>query len=100
MKTNKTAATTASAPQVKYECKVTRAHAFNEQRVAFDLEVNGVMIYGMVYLEGKSEKTGNEYKMISFPQEKGKDGNYYNKAFFPVSAELKDDIIAQLEKLV
>jgi hypothetical protein len=44
-------------------------------------------------------KEGKDGTLISFPSYKNKD-KYYNHVWFPISAELKADIIAQIEKLV
>ena len=41
-----------------------------------------------------------EYQIINFPQEKGKDGNYYNRVYFFIDDELKAEIIRQLEEKV
>lgn len=81
-----------------YDVKVTRAKEVKEGSVAFDMEVNGITVYGCWYNEYKT-KEGKEGTMISFPSYKNND-NYYNHVWFPISKELKDDIIAQIEKLV
>jgi len=81
-----------------YDVKVTRAKEFDNGSVAFDVVVNGVTIYGCWYREG--EKDGKEYEIINFPSQEGKDGKYYNIAWFKIEDELKADIIAQLQKLV
>ena len=81
-----------------YDVKVTRAKEFDNGSVAFDMVVNGVTIYGCWYREG--EKDGEEYQIVNFPSQKGKDGKYYNIAWFKIDDELKADIIAQLQKLV
>ena len=85
--------------QNTYDVKVTRAKEMDNGNVAFDMVVNGVTIYGCWYREGKS-KDGNEYQMISFPSQKGKDGKYYSNAWFKIEDDVKDDIIAQLQNLV
>lgn len=82
-----------------YDVKVTRAKEFDNGNVTFDMVVNGVTIYGCWYREGKSQG-GNEYQMISFPSQKGKDGKYYSHAWFKIEDDVKDDIIAQLQELV
>lgn len=81
-----------------YDVKVTHAKEVKEGSVAFDMVVNGVTIYGCWYREG--EKDGEEYQIVNFPSQKGKDGKYYNIAWFKIDDELKADIIAQLQKLV
>lgn len=86
------------APKTEYKVTVTRVKMFDEKNVAFDIECNGIKIYGMSYREGV--KDGKEYKLISFPSRKGTDGKYYSHAFFPINEDLKKNIITQLESLV
>lgn len=78
-----------------FEVEVTRAHAQDEKHIFFDACVNGVMIYGMTYIEYSNQN--GEGSLIGFPSQKGKDDKWYNRAFFPISAELKENIIKQLE---
>lgn len=84
---------------MNYDVKVTRAKEVKEGIVAFDMVVNGVTIYGCWYREGKDKK-GEEYRMISFPSHKGADDKYYNYTWFKIEDDVKEDIIAQLQKLV
>lgn len=87
--------------KTNYDCKVTRAKEVNEGTVVFDMVVNGVTIYGCWYREGTSKKDGKEYQMISFPSQKSdKDDKYYNHCWFKIEDSVKDDIIAQLQKMV
>ena len=80
--------------------EVTRAIEFSSGDVAFDLKVDdAITIYSMLYKEVIS-KDGKEYQIINFPQEKGKDGNYYNRVYFFIDDELKAEIIRQLEEKV
>lgn len=83
----------------EYECIVTRAKEIKEGTVAFDMEVNGVKIYGCWYKEG-TNKNGKEYQIVNLPQEKGGDGKYYSIAWIPMSKEVRENIIEQLQKLV
>lgn len=82
-----------------YDVKVTRAKEIKEGQVAFDMVVNGVTIYGCWYREGKG-KDGNEYQIISFPSQKADNGKYYNHCWFKIEDSLKEDIVAQLQKIV
>lgn len=82
----------------KYEVQVTRAREVKGGSVAFDMEVNGISIYGCWYNEYKT-KEGKEGTLLTFPSYKNGD-KYYNHCWFPISADLKKDIIAQIEKLV
>ena len=82
----------------QFEVKVTRAREVKEGSVAFDMEVNGITVYGCWYNEYKT-KEGKDGTMISFPSYKNGD-KYYNHVWFPIPKELKDNIVAQIEKLV
>jgi len=73
--------------------KVTRANQVNDT-VFFDMEVNGVTIYGCKVIEGKNGD------FVSFPSHKGKDGKYYNYAYVKLSDEATSDIVSQVEKLI
>lgn len=84
--------------KVEYTVEVTRAKETKEGTVAFDMTVNGVKIYGCWYNEYKT-KEGKDGVMLSFPSYKAGD-KYYSHCWFPISKELKDNIIAQIEKLV
>lgn len=84
---------------LQYSVRVFRASCYTENSFAFDMEVNGIKIYGCWYKQGKS-KTGNDYAFVDFPARKGKDGNYYNVVFFPISKELQQDIARQIESLL
>lgn len=83
----------------EYECVVTRAKEIKEGTVSFDMEVNGVKVYGCWYKEGTSSN-GKEYQIVNLPQEKGSDGKYYSIVWFPMSKEVRENIIEQLQKLV
>ena len=82
-----------------YDVKVTRAKEVKEGQVVFDMTVNGVTIYGCWYREGKS-KAGEDYQIISFPSQKADNGKYYNHCWFKIEDSLKEDIVAQLQKMV
>lgn len=82
-----------------YDVRVTRAKETKEGQVVFDMVVNGVTIYSCWYREGK-EKNGKDYTMISFPSQKADNGKYYNHCWFKIEDDLKEEIIAQLQKLV
>ena len=90
--------------RVEYVVKVLRAKDFTEKskldtNVAFDMEVNGIKIYGCWFKEGTS-KDGKDYSVISLPSQKGKDGNYYSVAWFPISKELTKDIREQIVNML
>ena len=90
--------------RVEYVVKVLRAKDFTEKskldtNVAFDMEVNGIKIYGCWFKEGTS-KDGKDYSVISLPSQKGKDGNYYSVAWFPISKELTKEIREQIVNIL
>ena len=90
--------------RVEYVVKVLRAKDFTEKskldtNVAFDMEVNGIKIYGCWFKEGTS-KDGKDYSVISLPSQKGKDGNYYSVAWFPISKELIKEIREQIVNML
>ena len=66
---------------------VSNVRKFSET-VYFDVEVYGVKIYGMRVIT----KSDGE-KFISFPSSKGKDGKYYNHAWFKMSADEQKALI-------
>lgn len=78
--------------KVSYNTKVLKARQINDNTASFDLKVNGVTIYGMIYRE-YTNSTGEEGTMISFPSRKGSDEKYYAHAFFPITLEMKNKII-------
>ena len=90
--------------RVEYVVNVLRAKDFTEKskldtNVAFDMEVNGINIYGCWFKEGTS-KDGKDYSVISLPSQKGKDGNYYSVAWFPISKELTKEIREQIVNML
>lgn len=75
---------------------IGHVHDFGNGSISFnaDFGVDGVpmiTIYNLTWREGK-RKDGTEYKFVSMPQEKGSDGNYYNRVYFPISDDLQDRI--------
>ena len=90
--------------RVEYVVKVLRAKDFTEKskldtNVAFDMDVNGIKIYGCWLKEGTG-KDGKEYSLVSLPSQKGKDGNYYSVAWFPISKELTKEIREQIANML
>lgn len=90
--------------RVEYDVKVLRAKDFTEKskldtNVAFDMEVNGIKIYGCWFKEG-SNKNGKDYSLISLPSQKGKDDKYYSVAWFPISKELTKEIRKQIVNIL
>lgn len=75
------------------DIKVLRAKEYKETTF-FDLEVNGVKIYGCRFMEGKN---GN---FIAFPSKKGSDGKYYNHAYVELDTAMVNLIDEELDKLL
>ena len=76
-----------------YDLKVLRAKEYKET-VFFDLEVNGVKIYGCRFVEGKNGD------FVSFPSYKGKDGKYYSHAFVDLDEAMVSLIDEQIDALL
>lgn len=85
--------------ELSYDIKVTRAHEL-ENCVMFDMDVNGVMIYGCNYRTLERKDGSGEFVKIGFPSRKGSDGKYYSQAYFKVTDEIAEDIEAQIDKLI
>ena len=66
---------------------IKRAVECRNGAILFDLELNGVCIYGCHIAESRD---GNEF--IGFPSRKGSDGKYYSVAW----ASLSDDDTADI----
>lgn len=78
---------------VEVNAKVVRANQVKDL-VFFDVEINGVTIYGCKVVEGKNGD------FISFPSHKGKDDKYYNHAYIKLSDEQTKEIISQVENML
>ena len=72
--------------------EVTRAKAFDNGGVIFDVVINDVTIYGCRVVEGMNGD------FISFPSRKANDGHYYSHAFVKLTADDTKQIISQVEK--
>ena len=59
--------------------------------VLADVEINGITIYGMRVVEGKNGD------FLSFPQTKGKDGNYYSVCWAMLCENDLADILKAIE---
>ena len=60
--------------------------------VFFNLELNGITIYGCKVIES------DKGDFISFPSYKGTDGNYYSHVYARLDEELVKEIIEEIEK--
>lgn len=81
------------AKTVISDLKVIRAKEYKET-VFFDMEVNGVTIYGCRFVEGKNGD------FVSFPSYKGKDGKYYNHVYVKLDDAMISLIDEQIDKLL
>lgn len=83
------------------EVKVIRCKEMKSGDVAFDLQLfECVTIYNCFYKEVKRKGDGEEFTLITFPQVKGKDGEWYNNVYFFVTDDVKAEIVKQLESLL
>lgn len=79
---------------VAIDAKVTRAKQFKDGGVVFDMQVNGVSIYGCRVIESKKGD------FVSFPSYKGSDGKYYSHAWVKLSDEDTKAIVKQVEDMI
>ena len=70
---------------------VSGVKQFDNGNVLFNLEINGVKIYGMTVIEGSNGD------FLSFPSRKGQDGKYYSIVWCKLSDKDSADIIEQVE---
>lgn len=75
-----------------HSVEVTRAIAFDNGGVVFDVIINGVTIYGCRVVEGKNGD------FVSFPSRQGKDKKYYNHVYIKLTDEDTKEIISKVEK--
>lgn len=87
------------AQAVDHEIKILRAKQFKAGNIGFDMEINGVTIYGCIYVQGTSKK-GNDYAFTTFPQRKGDNGEYYNHVYVKLSEKDEETIEKALEAMV
>lgn len=85
------------------QVKVTRASELDQPddkfKIMFDIIARGVAVQGMCF-QSYTNAQGEKGDMITFPSYKAKNGKYYNHAWFPITKELKDDIIKQIDSLI
>lgn len=92
--TNNTQATETKTTKLTYT--ISRVKEVTDTMVSFNINVNGVTIYGMKVIKYKSKKTGEDGMMVAFPTRKGSDDKYYNICTFSMTQEMQDDIINQV----
>ena len=93
--------------KVNYEVTVIGARQTkNDAIVMVDLDVNGVKIFSCILKEVTVKKDGDKYKkgdtcyMLNLPQEKGSDGKYYDRVWFPRSNKIIDSVVDQAAHLL
>lgn len=93
--------------KVNYDVKVINARQTkNENIVMVDLNVNGVKIYSCILKEITVTKDTEKYKkgdkctVLNLPQEKGSDGKWYERVWFPISNKMIDSVVEQVEELL
>lgn len=84
----------------EFQIEVKRAKELDNGTIMFDMEANGVMIYGCSYKILKRKDNGEEFAKIGFPSRKGSDGNYYNQAYFRIEADTLEAIEKGIEALI
>lgn len=82
-----------------YELKVTRAKDFGTW-ISFDVEVNGIQIYGCTYRELQRKDGSGSFAKINFPQRKGSDDKYYNYVYFKITDAMVDEIEKGIEAVL
>lgn len=94
MKKPKNTAKGSTAEVLKMESyNVRRANMVGET-VFFDLDINGITVYGCKVVEGKNGD------FISLPSRKGKDDKYYSIVYFRLSDEDQEIILDTVEKVL
>ena len=78
----------------------------NDAIVMVDIDVNGVKIYSCILKEltvkedGKKYKKGDKCYVLNLPQEKGSDGKYYDRVWFPRSNDMIDSVVEQVSEML
>ncbi len=98
---------TKSEDQKKYEVKVIAARETKNEAICMvDLDVNGVKIYSCILKEITVKNDGEKYKkgdtmfVLNLPQEKGSDGKWYDRVWFPRSNKMIEEIVKQAEDIL
>lgn len=104
---NKEKKTEEKAAKREYVITVDAARLTKKDSIVMvDLDVNGVKIKSCMLKEITVSKDGEKYKkgdityVLNFPSEKGSDGKYYNRVWFPASKEMIENICSQVEDLI
>lgn len=73
---------------------IKRVSMLSNGHVSFDMELNGIIIYGCFVVEGK------DGDFISLPQRKGNDGKYYSIVFARFSSDDSNTILKEVERML
>lgn len=86
---------------VKHDIKVTRAKKLDDKNVImFDMEVNGISIYGCSYRTLERKDGSGEFGKVGFPSHKASDDKYYSYCWFKISDDDMDIIENGIEALI
>lgn len=86
---------------VEHDIKVTRAKKLEEKNVImFDMEVNGISIYGCSYRTLERKDGSGEFGKVGFPSHKASDDKYYSYCWFKISDKDMDIIEKGIEALI
>lgn len=85
--------------EAKLQIEVKRAKELKNV-IMFDMEINGIMIYGCSYRELERKDGSGSFVKIGFPSRKGSDDNYYNHVYVKLSDTDIDVIEKGIEALI
>lgn len=92
-----------AAEKINYAVQVLKVSARKGKPncYRFNLNVNGIIIYGMDYVT-YTDRAGKERCFMSFPQYKSSSGDdkYYNHCYFPINDPEYADVFAEIEKQI
>ena len=83
-----------------FNIEIKRVKDLGNGTIMFDMDVNGVMIYGCSYKTLKRSDNGEEFAKVGFPSRKGKDDKWYNDAYFKIGDEEMQAIEKGIESLL
>lgn len=73
---------------------VKKTRMFENGNVVADIELNGVLVYGVRVVEGKNGD------FLSLPQRKGSNDNYYSIVYWPFCEADEKAILAEIERQI
>lgn len=72
--------------------KVKAVRMFDNGNVVADIELNGILVYGVRVVEGKNGD------FLSLPQRKGSNDKYYSIVYWPFDEADQKAIISEIER--